>query len=184
MSEPHSVIAQVTIDRQGLLRYLDATPRQIGAWDDWGDAFAPREVASLDRQLAMGSYREQIRRVLANCLSFGRFCRYTESDKTFTFGSFFYSHSIEDFAYFFAVARGLAPYLQSGNIGFAVVSETLWTCGTFAILDIAANRSRFLEPRDGLYLLRRKQAAREFSALKSVYAVENPVPIDHLDLVR
>ena len=184
MSEPQSAIARVTIDRQDLLRYLDASPLQTGAWDDWTDTFEPIDVAGIDATLAMGSYRYQIRRVLSKSMSTGRFCRYTESDRTFTFGTFFYSSDVADYAYFFAIARGLTPYLRTGQGGFAVVAETLWGDATFAVMDLVQNRSRFLETRDGLYKLRRKDATRELAALKSVYAVENPVPIDHLDHVR
>ena len=184
MSEPQSVIAQVIVERDDLLRYLDATPRQTGAWDDWHAAFAPEELEGLNARLAMGSYRYHVRRILSASASTGRFCRYAESSRTFTFGTFFYSQDVEDFAYFFAVARGIATFLRAGRTGFASISKTLWSDETFALLEISSNRSKFLETRDGLYALRRRDAERELSGLKLAYAVENPVPIDHLDAVR
>jgi hypothetical protein len=187
MSEHYSALAQVTIERSELIAYLEGVPSLTGRWDDWA-ALGERSEGGLeriDRCLEMGAYRYQIRRIFQKCDSMGRFCRYDDAPKIFTFGTFFFSDNVDDLAFFFAVARGMARYLHGTESGFAVVDKVLWGDGPRAVMEISPGRSRFLdEAADLAYPLRLEQATAAFEALKSAYAVETPVPIDQLDRVR
>jgi hypothetical protein len=187
MSEHYSALAQVTIDRPELIAYLDGIPRQTGHWDDWG-VLGERTyggLARVDQRLSMGAYRYQIRRIFQGCASIGRFCQYDDAVKTFTFGTFFFSEDVDDLAFFFAIARGLSRYMHGSESGFAVVEKVLWGDGPCAVMEIGAGRSLFLdEDIDTAYPARLQQATATFDGFKSAYAVENPVPIDQLDVVR
>jgi hypothetical protein len=187
MAEHYSALAQVTIDRPELVAYLEGIPRLTGHWDDWC-ALGERTyggLARVDRRLGQGTYRYQIRRIFQTCDSIGRFCRYEESTRTFTFGTFFFSEDVDDLAFFFAVARGLTRYVHGGQSGFAVAEKILWGDGPRAVMEIGPGRSRFLDAaRDEAYAARLEQAGATFEALKRAYSGENPVPVDELDCVR
>jgi hypothetical protein len=187
MSEHYSALAQVTIDRSELIAYLDGIPRLTGAWDDW-DAIGERTyggLARVDQWLAMGAHRYQIRRIFAKCNSMGRFFQYEESTRTFTFGTFFFSEDVDDLAFFFSVARGLARYVHGTDAGYAVVDKVLWGDGPRAVMEISPGRSRFLDSEEDIaYGFRLMQATAAFGKLKAAYAGENPIPIDQLENVR
>jgi hypothetical protein len=187
MSEHFSALAQVTIDRNELISYLDGTPRLTSHWDDW-DAIGERTyggLARVDTALRMGVYRYQIRRIFSTCDSIGRFFQYDDATRCFTFGTFFFSEDVDDLAFFFAVARGLARYLHGSDSGFAVADRVLWGEGPQLLMELSPGHSRFLEAAGGeAFARRREQAAATFEALKMAYGVENPRPIDQLDAVR
>jgi hypothetical protein len=75
--------------------------------------------------------------------------------------------------------------MHGSESGFAVVEKVLWGDGPRAVMEIGAGRSLFLDPDvDTAYPVRLQQATAAFEGFKSAYAVENPIPIDHLDRVR
>jgi hypothetical protein len=187
MSEHYSALAQVTIDRHELVAYLEGVPQQTAHWDDWGmlGSRTMGGLARVDHRLAMGAYRYQIRRIFQGCASIGRFCQYAEATKTFTFGTFFFSEDVDDLAFFFAIARGLSRYMRGSESGFAVAEKILWGDGPRAVMELSAGRSYFLDADiDTAYPARLQQATAAFEGFKTAYAVENPTPIDQLDVVR
>jgi hypothetical protein len=160
MSEPFSAVAQVTIGRGALISYLDATPKSSRQWDDWsliGDEWydfswetdLTRTLEAVDRRLKR-SYREIISdfvetdEIMPGCER----CSYDEASELFTFGTLMFSENVEDITLFFAVARGMADFMQGEEAGFAVMRDYFWGEPPWTVaLDLAAGRSRFLDPQ-------------------------------------
>ncbi|MBI5263030.1 MAG: hypothetical protein HY852_14565 [Bradyrhizobium sp.] len=160
MSEPFAALAQVTIERPALIRYLDARPRAASQWDDWNriagrwhgfswESDLPKVFARVDSWLG-DSYRHAVRGVLepSEAPALGR-CSYDEATGRFTFGTLTFSENLNDIVFFFAVARGLAGYLRDRQSGFALVHNYLWGNGerTISVMGLGPeNHSYFLDP--------------------------------------
>ncbi|MBR0830682.1 hypothetical protein JQ596_34765 [Bradyrhizobium manausense] len=159
MSEPFAALAQVTIERGALIRYLDARPRSAAQWKDWPriggqwygfswTADLPNLLARVDEWLG-ASYRHTVRKVLAfsEAPALGR-CTYDEATQRFTFGTLTFSENLNDLVLFFVVARGLAGYMRDRESGFALVHNHLWANGdrTVAVMGLGADdHSHFLD---------------------------------------
>jgi hypothetical protein len=152
MSEPYAALAQVTIERAALISYLDARPRMASQWSDWSriggrwhgfswEEDLPAVLVKADRWLGE-SYRHAVRTVLeaSEAPALGR-CSYDEPSRRFTFGTLTLSRNLNDIAFFFAAARGLAAYLRDAGSGFAVVHNYLSDNehGTLAVMDLGAD---------------------------------------------
>ena len=199
MSEPFSAVAQVTIDRDALITYLDAPPRPASGWSDWRriggewhsfswDKDLPEILTSVDKRLA-GSYRHVIRHLIApDMLPGAERCAYDAATRHFTFATLMLSENIEELVLFCAAARGLTAYMSDAATGFAVVQDYLWgkTPHTLAALQIGpADRSEFLDAQaDAVTFGRHADAAiAVFDDIKAAAGAPGRV-IDELDQLR
>ncbi|MGY8711282.1 hypothetical protein RAD16_36600 [Bradyrhizobium sp. 18BD] len=163
MSEPYSALAQVTIERSALIRFLDARPRPASQWNEWSrgggqwhgfswDQDLPPVLARVDEWLG-ASYRHAVRWVLkfSEAPALGR-CTYDAATQLFSFGTLTLSENPNDIVYFFAVARGLAGYVRDRQSGFALVRNHLWVNGdsTLAVMGLGAEgHCHFLDASGG-----------------------------------
>jgi hypothetical protein len=198
MSEPFSAVAQVTIERPALVAYLNDAPSRASGWSDWRriggewhgfswDNDLPGYLASVDRRLTE-SYRHAVRHLIAPDIVPGtERCAYDAPHRRFTFATLMISENLEELLMFFAVARGLAKYIDAGATGFAVVQDYLWgqPAATLAVLQIEPGRSAFLDAHADAAIHQRCAAAATavFDDIKAAAGAPGRV-IDELDALR
>jgi hypothetical protein len=198
MSEPYSVLVEVTIERDALIAYLDATPRPAAAWSDWSriggewlgfswDKDLPRILQGAGDSL-VGSHRDVIAAIIAaEDLPGCERCAFDAATRRFTFGTLMFSHNVGDIVRLFAAARGIGEFMRDGQSGFAVVLDYLWSepTWTLAAMEIAAERSRFLDAQADAASWERyaRAATAAFDDIKAAGGAADLV-INNLDRLR
>ena len=199
MSEPFSAVAQVTIDRDALIAYLDAAPIRASNWSDWPriggewidfswDRNASACLAHVDARLgAFANHREAVRHLIeADIVAGTQRCQYDTVARRFTFATLMFAPDVEEVALFFATARGIATFADKSDTGFAVMHDYLFsTTLTVAAMQLGPyGGSRFLDPRmDVTHPKYVRDAVAVFDDIKAAGGAPGRV-IDELDQIR
>lgn len=156
MSEPFSAVLRVKIPRPKLLSYFANSPLPASHWQDWSEATRgwnrfdserelPPLIAEADRKLS-GNYLQHYRTLLNPEYSAMSRLHYDHAAGTFIFANLEFSGRLDEFIFFLAVVRGIAPFLTGPDKGFAILHNYLWgeRKETLASVGLEAGASRFL----------------------------------------